>query len=1042
MKKLFSIVFIIVIFLGCFFLKNYTFVNADNENEVKTDIKKNADSYWSTKNKPLFYGATKITLGKGSIDKFDILDSRFRIFAKDFEDGDLTKNIIASGEVNLNQTGTYQIKYEVIDSHNNISTLTVPVIVTEEESKIIKVERTLYTIPSVWNMDLAGFSRCNYGDRQILGVYLSQGSSLKARVISADTNITTQFLTNDSYKESSISLPKDGSWVTLTNISSKDGLKYDSVPLFTSTVLSKEQTNLEKVFKVELEYDDSVKPLTYYHYGDDEANYFNTWKNNTHSYSVIENEVLTIVVPFSDVDKLVNHNLYENGFKTLTQFLEYYKKVVDKMDEYMGLDLNPSILTDQNVRTKYLARANAHGAGAAYYSGNHIGVNSSSISSFFQMNWGGLHEIAHGYQGYLGKGKMDLGETGNNILGHYIQIDKSIYFHPGDWLGDLAKTEENRNKERLEGKKFTQIEVGNRLYMIVNLFDYFEGGNTYAKIFSWYRNKLNEGQIIDKEANQDIYIEAIADIYHVNITPYMEAWNLDISDTTKEKVYSKEYPLLTILKDSVNDITLTKIMENEHINKKYSLVDNDIYNKYQITGDLTLNIKIDDINKIRGKVMQIRQGNKIIKSIKITSNQMKISNLGVGAYYIQMPVHSDYMQQRIYVEIKQNQDNVYDYVYENLEKVDYNNYLSLRLLGNYDTYGYKLTFSDNYKKATIEFGQANYSNYQNVEVRISDEKGNIISDEKKSYDADGNLIENGIYFNFKKGNYSIDIKKGYIIEVIHSGYQSKGYGSQLNRVVWNSTLTNQVISSYDALAETTKYIVEDNGIRREDMTLKQMQEINYSMLRQTMIDIIESYKNTVTEEELNNKNINFTQKANVIYAYKQLNSNDQKNYQEFINQIIAGGKPIITGNKNLEYTVGQQVNLYSLISANDNEDGLIEINSESTKISTNLDLKKPGNYFINYQVSDSDQNISTYQVLVKIIGKNSNTEITDKFQKDPEAEVEAVEGVETVENLSTVVSVPNTMKQSPTYMYIIGIVIFLLGLTTLGLTLKSVFIKN
>ena len=41
-------------------------------------------------------------------------------------------------------------------------------IVTDDENVKINVERTLYTTPSVWNMELAGFSRCNYGDRQIL----------------------------------------------------------------------------------------------------------------------------------------------------------------------------------------------------------------------------------------------------------------------------------------------------------------------------------------------------------------------------------------------------------------------------------------------------------------------------------------------------------------------------------------------------------------------------------------------------------------------------------------------------------------------------------------------------------------------------------------------------------------------------------------------------------------------------------------------------------------------------------------------------------
>lgn len=33
------------------------------------------------------------------------------------------------------------------------------------------------------------------------------------------------------------------------------------------------------------------------------------------------------------------------------------------------------------------------------------------MASFFEMNWGVLHELSHGYQESLGKGEMQLGEV-------------------------------------------------------------------------------------------------------------------------------------------------------------------------------------------------------------------------------------------------------------------------------------------------------------------------------------------------------------------------------------------------------------------------------------------------------------------------------------------------------------------------------------------------------------------------------------------------------------------------------------------------------
>lgn len=615
MKRKLVIVMIIVMILST--------VNGIQRNIVfaSEQEKNNENSYWSTKNAPIIYGATKITIKKGILDSFDVKDARFRVFAKDFEDGDLTDKIKYSGTVDTNTVGEYKITYTVQDSHNNITNLDVKVYVTDEEDAKINVERTLYTIPSMWNLDMIGVMRCNYGDRQNLGIYLPEGVSIKARILNADTDLRVQYITNDANKEISQTLSKNGDWVTLQNI--KDGVGYSSVPLITSAVLSKENTDLTKTYKIELEYDENVKELNYYHYKDNEENFMNKWEQDQNEYGLIENEVIQVVVPLADKDKMTNY--HRNGFATLDQYLEYYKKVVDRMDELLGVSLNPEKLTDQNVRTKYLIRANAHGAGAAYYNGNHVGVNSSSVSAFFEMNWGGLHEIAHGYQGSLGKGEMQLGEVANNILGHYIQIDKSIYTYSGDWLGAINQIEENKNKARLEGKTYNEQDVSTKLYMIVNLFDHFEGGETYAKMFKWYREQINNGRTL---TNQDAYVEAIADIYNFNIIPYMESWKINISEETKIKIYEKNIPMLGVLKDTVEvEDVLNKILNGENINEKYGLVTNETLKKYNAVGNLKLTIKIDDVKKLNGKTIKIIDGNNVLKTVEINNSVILVQDL-------------------------------------------------------------------------------------------------------------------------------------------------------------------------------------------------------------------------------------------------------------------------------------------------------------------------------------------------------------------------------------------------------------------------------
>ena len=226
---------------------------------------------------------------------------------------------------------------------------------------------------------------------------------------------------------------------------------------------------------------------------------------------------------------------------------------------------------------------------------------------------------------------MQLGEVSNNIIGHYIQTDKNIYFHPGNWLGELSSIEDERNSQRLSGKTFLDVDEPTRLYVIVNLLNSFEKGTTYGKMFSWYREQLNSGRTM---TNQDAYVESIADIYNINIIPYMESWGLKISDETKSNIYQRNYPLISILKDFVDDNTLNTIMINEDLDRKYSLVTNEVFMKYGINSNIYLNIDIDDFNKINGKFILIKDGNSTVKSIKIDNLYMEINNLPIGTYYL------------------------------------------------------------------------------------------------------------------------------------------------------------------------------------------------------------------------------------------------------------------------------------------------------------------------------------------------------------------------------------------------------------------------
>jgi hypothetical protein len=157
--------------------------------------------------------------------------------------------------------------------------------------------------------------------------------------------------------------------------------------------------DVNKTLKVQIRFNvDEALPLDYYHYKDDLSTFVSKWETSQNLYAILDSERIMIEVPFDN-----RSFMYGNfQFSDLDTFFEYYDKIINTYDSYIGLELNPEDVLNQNVRTKYFIKANVNGAGAAYYSENHIASNGQNMYAFFQRNWGGFHEIAHGYQGTLG----------------------------------------------------------------------------------------------------------------------------------------------------------------------------------------------------------------------------------------------------------------------------------------------------------------------------------------------------------------------------------------------------------------------------------------------------------------------------------------------------------------------------------------------------------------------------------------------------------------------------------------------------------------
>ncbi len=933
MKRVLSIILSINLLIVLCFNNTIVYINTKSMLNTKK-------GYWSESNKPEFYGTTKIVLKKD--EPFSLNDSRYRIFARDFEDFDLTQNIQSNHNVNTGITGEYKINYSVTDSHGNTTELIVPVTVTDDANVNPMIERTMYTLANIDNVKAMGIERGHNHDRQILGFFIKTNSSLKIRKTAGNSNLTYTMLNNDKLTESSKVI--DDQWQTIT-------FDYDYTPFIKTLYKHPDPVK----FEVQWDSNDlGIKELNYYHEGDNEKEFFDKWRADTDAYAVVESYILSVLVPYFDIDKITGH--WPNGFKTFDKFFEYWRNVVDVYDRTLGLDYSPDDPYDQNVNARIFVKANAHGAGAAYYAGDHIGVNKPTVASFFEANWGGLHELGHGYQGSLGKGDLLIGEVSNNIFGYYVQTNKEIYPFPGNWLGEISQIEEKYNKVRLDGGEFLDLDLPGRLYFIINFLNAFEGPDTYAHIAKLYRRNVIEGRTM---STQDAWVIGIYDKYGVSLVDYFEAWGISISDEIKYIINAGNAKNAFSMKDLVLEGNLVnKIKSDLNLDGIYGLVTNDQLSSYSLTGSGKLNIKIDNLDKLKGKYIFLKDANKEIAKIKIDSDEIMISDIPVGMYNLVAPtLIGDYTNNVNSIMISNNNTLELYILYSPVNKVNtFENDVKVQFQGFYnnDAAEVKLV-NDNsnlklnlrYRGTTL-FNSGLSADYEYAKIQVINNDNNEVY--KKVVGGKGEMFS-----KVDVETFEVPVEIGYKLVL-------KYYNSD-SKLKFISNLNDDYRTSYEIPKNTeATFVVTENGLK----PLLMSDEDFYKEYTHRMKNYIDNFVQNVKEEEIYNKNYYKKQKTLIIHGYEKMNDEDKLLYSELYNKIINGYSPVITAkNDEIEIKINESIDLSTIIEVNDFEDGVIDFSD--IKVETNLDNTKLGLYEVKYIVKDSDNNVSTKIIKINVV---------------------------------------------------------------------------
>ena len=874
-------------------------------------VKAQTTSYYDTSNAPEFYGLTKAIVQKDY--NFDITSAHLRIFAKDFEDGDLTDKIqVISNNVDTSVIGNYEVIYQITDSHNNTTSITVPVeVVDNGEGNYY--ERTVYSLPSVDHMNATG-PRGNNMDRQITGLMLRANAKINVKKVSgpnvvgvsfADSSVSQKNTTiNENWQE--ISLPKVNTLFVKTPYKATEPI----------------------VIAIQVPEGEDVIEMPYYHYKDNEIEFRAYWDSIVgESVGLIENQSVSFYILPIDKGGF-------RGFSSLDEGLEFFDKVMTEYDELLGLKYDPTNLWDQNVKTKYfMIGAGANNGNLAYYTTDAVvwAGSNTPTSNAFSVGWATLHEIAHGYQGGGLKEDSGMGllEVSNNILGYYVQTKSELtpLFGGSNWLGEIADIEDAINQKRLKGTKFRNLGASEKLYVLVNLIDLYDYKEAYAAVASKVRELEYKGQSSAYNLAEK-YTIAFHELYGVNVASYFEAWGENISQKVKKLV--KDDKNVFMLNDITTDDLATQIKNELGKDGKYSLVTQDEIAHYNLQGTLKLKIQIQDINDLIGKeIILTNNGEKY--SYKIAGSELNIT-LPIGAYEVTLPVPKK---------------NIYSY----------SPYHSIQVISGKTT-EYSFSYQLNEENNLIYDTELNLAGQMGNFAKISFTKDNIIINTYNAYthgyfdsyakieilDLNDQVVFSREYPGKAYMQAALDqipYQIGYKLVVTHT----EGSG---NRFTILHTLTGVTPTNLTKVNGVNTYIIGQYGLYQT--------EESYENYKSRIDEYANKLLKEMTAEELANKNECSIEKGILLASIYKLKAEDQPEYLEKYRYIYNGSSPkLLTDTLTLK--VGDTVNLYQTLKATDVEDGEFTLNNTNFSFD-DFSTEQAGIYSIHYMIQDLDFNKS------------------------------------------------------------------------------------
>ncbi|MBC2245478.1 enhancing factor [Listeria booriae] len=606
----------------------------------------------------------------------------------------------------------------------------------------------LYKLENPTWLSKAGVSKGIGHDKQDLGIILPANVELEIRQVNPNfkENLTMELLNDDSQKEKSVAITS--TWTKVSHA-------YTAVPMIDTTF------GLEAPV-IEFKFTNNMKVLPTYMQGDIEAKFFKEWDDTDAEFAFVKSRYFRMLVPKKDKAYMKNMR----DFKSVHELCDYYTGIFETYNELDGLSFTPENPTDKNIPNKYFIKANAHGAGSAYYTGSHTAQTSDSLAGYYlSKGWGSLHEIAHGYQGsFMSDSAFGVSEVWNNIYAAAYQkktMGSDVYKNGWLYGGNITGLENTIKKLWYTTETPVNAwDLRSKLFFLVNMQNK-AGDEAFITFNQEYRKIANEdGFVAANHYLLDLISKYYGQASGFDFTPVIESAGGVMSKEQKEENRLNSYQAVAPLVDVVPAAKVSEVQAKLGLESYLSLVDATELRVSGLSGTASIHLDIDDIAQLKGQYLTIKNGKEVVKKVVVTDEDVALGELPNGVYTIDAPTGNT---------VKYALDKHYLYVKEatNKSTIKYTakkeSYLASQTV-RFQGIGDRLFAS---AKVDLEKGQLIFNKNS---AKPHDYFENIVYGKLEVLDTDGNVV----YTRAMTGKDTavdkaeIPIKEGYKLRIYHA----------------------------------------------------------------------------------------------------------------------------------------------------------------------------------------------------------------------------------------------------------------------------------